>query len=194
MVWILLVFSSILGYYAHHLANDLPIPDSESNEQRTLAAGITCNGSELSGIGDGVAISLQDFQSPNLDTEHEEIPLSVDEPARFTTVKFSHAGRRRARTIAQVADWVRWIGKSLALVNGIGIIANSIFQYAGGYDTCFCNSSVFTWGSQAFDTISPTQDDINLARSAWIGALALGLSCCTFFVGAMYLIRDSLPS
>ena len=193
-MWILLVFSSILGYYAHHLANDLPIPDSESDGQRTPAAGITYNGSGLSGIGDGAAILLQDFQSPNLDTEYEEIPLSVDEPASFTTVKFSHGGRIHARTITRVADWLRWIGKFLALVNAIGIIVNSVFQYAGVYDNCFCDSSFYTWGFQAFNVISPIQDDIDLAQSAWIGALALGLSCCTFFVGTMYLIRDSLPS
>ncbi|KAF8436493.1 hypothetical protein L210DRAFT_3622432 [Boletus edulis BED1] len=98
-------------------------------------------------------------------------------------------------TIARVSDWLRWIGKSLAIVNAVGIIANSVFQYSGMYDNCYCDSSVYNWGvSSAFNVISPMQSDIDLAQSAWIGALALSLTCSTLFVGSIYLIRDSLPS
>ena len=132
-VWILLVSSSILGYYAHHL-DDPPIPG-----QYIPTAGL-------------------------------------------------------ARWIARFADLLRWIGKLLAIINGIGIVANSVFQYAGVYDNCYCNASLYYWGSSyAFNVISPIQSDINLARKAWIGALVLALSCCTFSVGTIYLIRDSLP-
>jgi len=181
-VWILLVSSSVLGYYAHHLVDDLPTSDMESDGRRTPTAAI--------------AIPLQDIQPSDSDAATEECSsLNTDEPASVTTLKYSHQGRIHARTIERVADWLRWIGKSLAIVNAIGIIANSIFQYAGVYDNCYCDSSVYTWGfSEAFNIISPHQSDLDLARKAWIGALALALTSCTFFVGTIYLIRDSLPS
>jgi hypothetical protein len=182
-VWILLFSSSILGYYAHHLDDDLSIHDLESEGQCTPT-----------GVGGGVAIPLQDLQPSNVDAE-EDTPLHTDEPASITTLKYSNAGRIHAQTIARVADWLRWIGKLLAIINAIGIIANSVFQFAGVYDNCYCDSSIYYWGSSyAFNVVSPIQSDIGLARKAWIGALALALTCCTFSVGTIYLIRDSLPS
>ena len=187
-VWILLVSSSVLGYYAHHL-DDPPILDSESNGQCTPTT-LTGNGSGLSGAGGHVVIPLQNIQPPDVDADD-----NTDEPASITTFKYSNAWRIHAQTITRVADWLRWIGKFLAIVNGIGIIANSVFQYAGVYDNCYCDSSLYYWGSSyAFNVISPIQSDIDLARKAWIGALALALTCCTFSVGTIYLIRDSLPS
>ena len=184
-VWILLVSSSVLGYYAHHL-DDPRIPDPGSDGHCTPT---TSNGSGLSGVGGHVTIPLQDIRSPNVDADD-----NTDEPASITTLKYSNAGRVHTQTIARVADWLRWIGKFLAIINAIGIIANSVFQYAGVYDNCYCDSSVFYWGSYAFNVITPVQSDIDLAKRAWIGALALALTCCTFSVGTIYLIRDSLPS
>ena len=195
-VWILLVSSSVLGYYAHHLADDLPTLDSESDGQCTPTASSTGNGPGLSGVRGGVTIPLQDIQRPSGDAE-EGTPPNTDEPASTTTLKYSNAGRihTQIRTIARVADWLRWIGKFLAIINGIGVIANSVFQYAGVYSNCYCNASLFYWGSSyAFDVISPIQSDFDLEGKARIGALALALSCCTFSVGTIYLIRDSLPS
>ncbi|KAG6371065.1 hypothetical protein JVT61DRAFT_10602 [Boletus reticuloceps] len=189
-VWILLLLSSVLGYYAHHLVEDLPIPDFESDEQDTSPTSITGHGFPFPGGAGSAAIPLHRFPSPHVGT-----PLDTDEPASITTIKYFHTGWRHAQTIARVSDWLRWIGKSLAIVNAVGIITNSVFQYSGMYDNCYCDSSIFKWGiSFAFNVISPMQNDIDLAHSAWIGALALGLTCSAFFVGSIYLIRDSLPS
>ncbi|KAF8120916.1 hypothetical protein EV363DRAFT_1406755 [Boletus edulis] len=189
-VWALLLLSSVLGYHAHHMVEDLPIPDLESNEQHTSPASTTGNGFAFSG---GAAIPLHRIPSPHVD--EVGTPLDTDEPASITTIKYFHTGRRHAQTIARVSDWLRWIGKSLAIINAVGIIVNSVFQYSGIYDNCYCDSSVYNWGvSSAFNVISPMQSDIDLAQSAWIGALALGLTCSAFFVGSIYLIRDSLPS
>ncbi|KAF8120918.1 hypothetical protein EV363DRAFT_1187658 [Boletus edulis] len=189
IVWILLLLSSVLGYYAQHLVEDLPVPVLESDEQPTSPASITGHGFTFSGGGGSAAIPLYRFPSPHIGT-----PLDTDESASITTIKYFHTGWRHAQTIARVSDWLRWIGKSLAIVNAVGIITNSVFQYSGIYDNCYCDSSIFKWGiSYAFNVISPMQSDIDLAHSAWIGALALGLTCSAFFVGSIYLIRDSLP-
>ena len=185
-VWFLLLLSSVLGYYAHHLADDSPDFDLESEGQRT-PTNVTGVSSASPGSAGSVPIPLHLIQSL------EEIPLSSDEPASISTIKYLHTDLMDTRMLARVADWLRWIGKSLAVANAIGIVANSIFQFAGVYDNCYCDSSVYKWGSAAFNVVFPTPSDIDLARQAWIGALALGLSCCTFFVGTIYLIQDSLP-
>ncbi|KAF8547357.1 hypothetical protein OG21DRAFT_1490290 [Imleria badia] len=104
-------------------------------------------------------------------------------------MKYSHAGWIHARTIARVADWLWWIGKSLATVNATEIIANLIFTYAGVYNTCYCDSNVFHWGlTHTFDLMTVTQTDIDISKSAWIGAFILGLTSCTFFV--VYLVFE----
>ncbi|KAI9573287.1 hypothetical protein HD554DRAFT_2311020 [Boletus coccyginus] len=158
---------AVVGHYAYHLVDDLPTSDMESDGRRTPSI----------------------FNPPDSDAAAEECSsLNTDEHASVTTLNYSHLGRIHARTIEQVADWLRWIGKSLAIVNAIGIIVNSVFQYAGVYDNCHCDSNVSTWGfSDLFNIISPIQSDLDLARKARIGALVPALTSCTFFVGTIYL-------
>ena len=185
-VWILLVSSSVLGYHAHHLMDDMPT-DLKSDAERTPSIS--------SGVN-GVAISLEEIRAHNVGEEGEDMQLSTEsgEPSSIGKFKYPNAWRMHARTIARIADYLRWIGKSLAIINAILIVTNSLFQYAGFYNNCYCNSSLYTWGSSAFDVIAPNSSDINLASSAWTGALVLSLTCCAFFVGSIYLVRDSLPA
>ncbi|KAI9573150.1 hypothetical protein HD554DRAFT_1150584 [Boletus coccyginus] len=172
-VWILLVSSGVLGYHAHrHLIDDLPTPDTstEGDGQRTPL------------VGGSISIPLQDIQPPNAVVGECSSP-NTDELASVTILKYSHVGQMHARTMEQVADRLRWIGKSLATVNAIGIIANSIFQYAGVYNNCYCDASVFSWGvSYAFVVISPIQSDFDIAKKAWIGALALAFTSLSYFL------------
>ena len=184
LVWILLLLSSVLGYYAHNLANSPPVSDVENDKQHTEKASTASDSSVSSGVGQSVATPLHEIQSPNVDTE-EDIPPHTHKPAIISA---------RALVIARVADWLRWIGKTVAIVNAIGIITSSLFQLAGVYDTCYCDSSVYTWGADAFAVFAPNQSDIDLATNGWIGALGLGLTSCTIFVGTLYLVRDSVPS
>ena len=208
-VWILLVSSSILGYYAHHLIDDPPALDLERVGQRTPfgppftphkstpTASFTDNEPQPSEGAKNVAVPLHVIQASNGMAEEEDNTPDTDsdEPASIATIKYAHVGWIHPRAIARVADWLRWIGKSLAIVNAIGIIADSVFQYAGVFNNCFCDSSVYTLGySAAFNVINPIASDIDLARTAWIGGLALALTSCASFVGGIFLIRDSLPS
>lgn len=208
-MWALLVSSSVLGYYAQHLTDDLPAFDLErAGEQASLGtpsdspesnpkASITDDSYRLSDGEDNVAIPLCELHAPNGDAAGVG-SISPDtapgKPASTTTIECPRPRRIQARTIARAANWLRWIGKLLAIINAISIVANSIFQYAGLYTNCYCDSSVYSWGVSAFNVINPTASDVDLTKKAWIGGLALALTCCSFFVGSIYLIRDSLPS
>ena len=204
----LLVLSSALGYYAHHLLHDLPALDLErDNHPTTLRVRSKLSSYDPTASSqDGgpvvppeqadFAIPLREIHAPKSQAERENVQHDTDSDASmsFTAVKRRlHTRRIYGQMMLQAANWLRWIGKSLAIVNAIGIIANSIFQYAGVYTNCYCDSSVFSWGASAFNVIQPNSNDIGLARKAWIGGLALGLSCCSFFVGSIYLVRDGLP-
>ena len=189
-VWILLLLSSVLSYYAHHLVDDPATPDLERDEQHPQIP--STPGQSPASSGFGGSIQLEEIQP--LGVNVEQVPLNTNEPSSTSTIRYPRTGRIRIPFIARVADWLRWIGKFFAIVNATGVITNSIFQFASVYDNCYCDSSVYKWGSSAFNVIIPNQGDIALARSAWIGALTLGLTCCTIFVGTIYLIRDSLPS
>ena len=184
VVWILLLLSSVLGYYAHNLANSPPVSDVENDKQHARKASIAIDSSVSSEFGRSVATPLHEIQSPNVDVE-DDIPPYAHKAAIISA---------RALVITRVADWLRWIGKAVAIVNAVAIITSSLFQLAGVYDTCYCDSSVYTWGADAFAVFAPNQSDINLAKNAWIGALGLGLTSCTIFVGTIYLIQDSVLS
>ena len=172
IVWMLLLSSSILGYYAHHPVARPPDLESDKGHNRTPRNSSAAPGSE-----------------PNVASSSEELDSSEDAPL----IPNEFADAPTCSLMVRVADCLRWMGKFLAAVNAIGIITNSIFQLAGVYDNCYCNSSVYTWGSAAFTVIAPNNSDIDLAISAWIGVLILGLTCSSLFVGSIYLIRDSLP-
>ncbi|KAG9309678.1 hypothetical protein JVU11DRAFT_10350 [Chiua virens] len=199
-VWISMVLSSLFGYYAHHLLNGPPTSEVESAGTRpphipfsqpkaTSADSVTDDDPGLPAVADNTAIPLRDIRAPQ---NHTAVP-DPGGPASIFSNKRARATQLRARTLACLADWLRWFGKTLAILNAIGTIANSLFQYAGVYDTCFCDSSVYTWGSRAFSICAPSLSDVKLAENAWIGALALALSSCGVFVGSIYLMRDSLP-
>ena len=42
-----------------------------------------------------------------------------------------------------IAMFTRWLGKSIAILNGFGLLGSSVMQFSGIYDNCFCSSTVF---------------------------------------------------
>ncbi|KAF9233589.1 hypothetical protein BU15DRAFT_53665, partial [Melanogaster broomeanus] len=100
---------------------------------------------------------------------------------------------RRPKWLAMVRC-LRWAGKSLAAVNAVFIVTISVFQYANVFDRCYCNSSVLGRGTDAFSIIVILGRDVAQTRAAWIGGFALASLCSFFFVGFIYLLRDSMPS
>ena len=180
----LLVLSSVLGYYARHLLDD----------QSTTPSALASDNS--TGQSDNT-IPLLEIQVPDVHAERGDVPSSTDSVARKSITTFKHYRtwcQMRPRTMSQVADWLRWIGKFLAIINAIGVIANSVFQYAGVYQSCYCGSNVFTQGVSAYLVIHPTRSDIGFARKAWIGGVGLSLASFSFFMGSIYLVRDTLPA
>jgi hypothetical protein len=90
--------------------------------------------------------------------------------------------------------FLRRLGKIIASFNAVWIVVSCMFQFSNFYDRCYCNSSVFGWGAQAFDVILLNHDDISGMKGAWIGGafLAAGSAIiCVVFVNLF--INPELP-
>ena len=186
----LLVFSSALGYYAHNLLGDQPVLDTGNIGEPTYDA------SPRVAVGENrLAIPLFEVRVPSGHPEREGAQINTNLDPGAISGPFKHLRMRRTygQVIYRVADWLRWIGKTLAIINAISIIANSVIQYAGLYSNCYCDSGVYTLSAYAFVVIDHMPSDTDLAKKAWIGGLALSLASCSFFVLSIYLVRDSLP-
>jgi hypothetical protein len=105
----------------------------------------------------------------------------------LTTLSFTFLGR--AAALASI--FLRRCGKILATFNAIWIVVSCLFQFSNLFDRCFCNSSVFGWGSaRAYDVMELIRDDISHMRGAWIGGVVLaGGSAALFLIFINLLIN-----
>ncbi|PPR04300.1 hypothetical protein CVT26_004055 [Gymnopilus dilepis] len=92
-----------------------------------------------------------------------------------------------------ISIFLRRTGKFLALLNSIWIVAVGLLQFGSFYDRCYCNSSVFGLGKEAYNVIIPTQGDIASMRSSWIGGFCLagGFAVCFIVFVNLYLDRPT---
>lgn len=79
--------------------------------------------------------------------------------------------RYKTTTITQdiqetLAIGLRWIGKTLGVLNGVGIIVASIMQFSGIYANCFCSSTVFGSDEGVIHLTDPLDNDV---VKFWIG-------------------------
>jgi hypothetical protein len=91
-----------------------------------------------------------------------------------------------------LSHWLRWTGKLLAIVNSAVVILASVFQYSSFYDRCYCNSSVFSRGGDAYAVIIETAAQAAQAKSAWIGAVALACVSAAGFLGLLNVLVDRI--
>jgi len=100
----------------------------------------------------------------------------------------------RSRQVAKfMSISLRRVGKIIAASNAVWIILACLFQFASFYDRCFCNSSVFSLGSHAYNVIMLVADDISSLRTAWIGGFCLAAaSSSIYFLVIAMLINPTL--
>jgi len=100
---------------------------------------------------------------------------------------------KSVRIARVLANLLRWGGKFLAIVNAICLIATGMLQFTSVYDNCYCNSSVLGLGDAGYAVIFPSDSQVHITKTAWIGALALGCSASAGFIFFMNLLTDLLP-
>ncbi|EGN91772.1 hypothetical protein SERLA73DRAFT_118209 [Serpula lacrymans var. lacrymans S7.3] len=97
-----------------------------------------------------------------------------------------------SRVALFLSESLCWLGKAMATINGIGIIAVCVFQFSNVFDTCFCNASVFGRGKSAYSVVYPAIGALDSTRKAWIGGLVMASGCAVGFVLFVNLVVDSL--
>jgi len=68
-----------------------------------------------------------------------------------------------------------------------------VFQFSSFYDRCYCDSSVFGLGRNAYAVIQFNQDDISKMRIAWIGGAIFGGGSTTIFILTLWVMMDTKP-
>jgi hypothetical protein len=109
----------------------------------------------------------------------------------------AHGGEGGARTavLRFCSIVLRRLGKVIATLNAIGILVTCIFQFSNFFDRCFCNSSVFGLGKNAYNVIILTSADVPGIRGVWIAAFCLGLGSSAIYFGFVNIfINPPLPA
>ena len=99
---------------------------------------------------------------------------------------FHHWSIRAAR---MTSIFLRCFGKLIATINSISILASCILQLTNFYDTCYCNSVVFSLQGRSFTTIHLVRDDLAGMMSARIGGACLAAVVVVIYVGFVGLHR-----
>ncbi|KAH7908566.1 hypothetical protein BJ138DRAFT_1157411 [Hygrophoropsis aurantiaca] len=97
------------------------------------------------------------------------------------------------RLAKRLSNIFRFTGKILAVVNAIGLVASSVFQFSSVYDDCYCNGSVLGRGQANSYVVlnSGAVPNLGQTKGAWIGSVFLASGCAAIFVGFIYLFNDS---
>ena len=96
--------------------------------------------------------------------------------------------RSRSKTIiGYIAMLTRWLGKLVAVMNGLGILISCIMQFAGVYDNCFCSSTIF--GGNPNGLVWFIEEDIRGSDvyRYWIGGIIMAFGASGLYTFAMYV-------
>ncbi|KAJ6551672.1 hypothetical protein B0H19DRAFT_1264320 [Mycena capillaripes] len=118
--------------------------------------------------------------------------------AHYSTFTVSFKGRymhTKATRMAGVFSIIlRRVGKVLASLNAVWILLACLFQFSSFFDRCWCNSSVFYLGKNAYNVIDVKPEDVAALNAPWIGGVALASGCAVLFMGFVnLLIHPALP-
>ncbi|KAJ3983077.1 hypothetical protein F5890DRAFT_1525358 [Lentinula detonsa] len=91
-----------------------------------------------------------------------------------------HIGANLAGTMSVS---IRRLGKTVAAVNAIWILATCMFQFSAFFDRCYCDSSALGLGAaKAFNVINFNPEDLDSMRDSWIGGVFLAVGSAIVYV------------
>ena len=79
--------------------------------------------------------------------------------------------------LAGLAVTTRLLGKSLAAANAAFVVVNSVIQFTGLYDNCWCDACIPSLGKKAGWVILFASDAqiTAVTKSAWVGGVFMGI-------------------
>ena len=89
--------------------------------------------------------------------------------------------------IGCITTLMRWLGKTIAIVNGFGIVIACGMQFGGVYDNCFCSSTIL--GSNQDGLVKFVEDNIKGSEvyGYWIGGTVMAFAVSGLYSFAIYV-------
>ena len=107
---------------------------------------------------------------------HENEPIPEDE-----RIHEGQAMRHWPTRVARRTSIIfRRLGKVIAAINSLWVVATCLLQFANVFDNCYCNSNVVWLRDHAYIVIALLPSDVAIMKNAWVGAL--------FFAGGTTII------
>jgi hypothetical protein len=105
--------------------------------------------------------------------------------ARRQSIHKKRSGLKRI--VGCTATFTRWLGKFIAIINGLGILLSCIVQLGGVYDSCFCSSTIF--GGNPNGLVCLLGPDIKASEvyGYWIGGTLMALGTSALYAFAIYI-------
>lgn len=105
--------------------------------------------------------------------------------ARPQTVRGQPSGSKTF--VGWVAALMRWLGKTIAISNGIGILVSCGMQFGGVYDNCFCSSTIF--GGDPNGLVKFLEQSIKGSEvyGYWIGGIVMAFMVSLLYAFAIYV-------
>lgn len=93
-------------------------------------------------------------------------------------LRYQH-GRPLGRILPALFVTLKGVGCFLASINAVWLILSSIFELAGIFDTCFCQSAYIGLKKHGWILLFKTAEDLAAsAQTIWVGAIAFGAAVC----------------
>ena len=89
--------------------------------------------------------------------------------------------------IGSIAALTRWFGKTVAVLNGLGILVSCAMQFAGVYDNCFCSSSIFGGNPNGLVSFIGSEPRGSEVYGFWIGGTVMAFGVSALYSFALYL-------
>jgi hypothetical protein len=86
-----------------------------------------------------------------------------------------------------IVAFMRWLGKTIAILNGLWILITCCMQFGGVYDNCFCSSTVF--GGNPNGLVKLVDQDIKGSEvyGYWIGGIIMAFGVSILYTFAIYV-------
>ncbi|KZV78004.1 hypothetical protein EXIGLDRAFT_718811, partial [Exidia glandulosa HHB12029] len=93
------------------------------------------------------------------------------------------AKRRPNHILDTICTLLSFAGKSIAAANAVWLVTLCIFQFSGFYSTCYCMSSAWSLGKDAYAMLGVTWDELVQlgTRTVWVmGVVSTGLAASLY--------------
>ena len=110
----------------------------------------------------------------------------------FLSSILSHCARVRPKSrgrkfLTCMACISRWTGKFLGIISGLGIIAACLMQLSGGYDNCFCSSTIFGGSPNGVVSfLDASSVKASIFYKFWIGGTVMAMLSSLLYGAAIY--------